>query len=184
MSEAGYDAMAVGNREFHFSQVGFRAKARRARFPLVSANLRSRVTGVTPPCSPFVWLDTPGMGRVAVFGLTVPMITERMTVRHISPFVFDDPVATCRAMSAQLRPNADLLICLSHCGLAVDRLLAEAASNVDVIVGGHTHAELPTGERIGQTLIVQAGSHARLYGIVRLEGSRDDWRTSCELAPL
>src|SRR5439155_3640467 len=42
MSDAGYDAMTVGNREFHFSQAGFCAKVSRARFPILCANVRAQ----------------------------------------------------------------------------------------------------------------------------------------------
>src|SRR5437016_6383316 len=46
MSDCGYDAMTVGNREFHFTAVGFRAKVSNARFPVLCANVRrSRTSG-------------------------------------------------------------------------------------------------------------------------------------------
>src|SRR5437588_12984859 len=40
MSGLGYDAMTVGNRDFHVSRTGFRSKLFRARFPLLCANVR------------------------------------------------------------------------------------------------------------------------------------------------
>src|SRR5437016_10023338 len=40
MSDCGYDAMTVGNREFHFTAAGFRAKVSKARFPVLCANVR------------------------------------------------------------------------------------------------------------------------------------------------
>src|SRR5689334_23789135 len=41
MSDVGYDVMTVGNREFHFSRMGFHAKLSRARFPVLCANVRA-----------------------------------------------------------------------------------------------------------------------------------------------
>ena len=40
MNTIGYDAMSVGNREFHFSRVGFHCKVGLARFPVLCANIR------------------------------------------------------------------------------------------------------------------------------------------------
>src|SRR5258708_455150 len=40
MSRIGYDAMTVGNREFHFTRKGFHTKLSRASFPILCANVR------------------------------------------------------------------------------------------------------------------------------------------------
>ena len=40
MTTVGYDAMTVGNREFHFSRVGFQTTLQRAKFPVLCANIR------------------------------------------------------------------------------------------------------------------------------------------------
>ncbi len=184
MSDLGYDGMAVGNREFHLTQSGFTAKTKLARFPVLSANIRPRSPAVTLPCAPFIKRDVDGFGSVAIFGITVPMITERMAVRHLSAYVFDDPEQTARAVAEQLRSECALLVCLSHAGLGVDRRIAQANIGIDVIVGGHTHAELSSGERHGTTLIVQAGSHARFLGRVTVSGEDASLSVSAELVPL
>jgi len=40
MSETGYDAMTLGNREFHVSDALLRAKIGKAKFPVLCANMR------------------------------------------------------------------------------------------------------------------------------------------------
>ena len=40
MNTIGYDAMTVGNREFHFSRPGFHCKVGLAHFPVLCANMR------------------------------------------------------------------------------------------------------------------------------------------------
>jgi len=168
MSDVGYDAMAVGNREFHFSQAGFCAKVRRARFPVLCANVRARSPEIRLPVVPFISRTLAGGLRVTVFGLTVPLITERMLVRTVSAYVFDDPLQTAARLVPTLRPDCDLLVCLSHIGLGKDRELAVRVPGIDLIVGGHTHEALETGERVGETLIVQAGRYAKLVGVVSI----------------
>jgi 2',3'-cyclic-nucleotide 2'-phosphodiesterase (5'-nucleotidase family) len=60
---------------------------------------------------------------VSIFGVTVPMVTERMAAKAMSAFLFDDPVTVARKQVANLRYNADILIALTHIGIAPDRNL-------------------------------------------------------------
>jgi 2',3'-cyclic-nucleotide 2'-phosphodiesterase (5'-nucleotidase family) len=180
MSDIGYAAMTVGNREFHFSRAGFHSKLSRSRFPILCANVRpSRRTHLSngdqdqiDESKPLVhaWrrfvLDN-GFS-IIVFGITVPMITERMLARKVSAYVFDDPIETARRLVPELigEQAPDLLIGLTHIGIRMDRLLAEQVPGIDLIIGGHTHVTISEGERVGSTLIVQAGSYGHLLGTV------------------
>lgn len=167
MSNTGYDAMTVGNRDFHFSQSGFAAKLFRARFPVLCANVRPRYPSAPLPAVASITKTLAGNVRVTVVGLTVPMITERMLVRKVSAYVFDDPLDTAARLIPDLRPHCDLLVCLTHIGLGRDRELAARVDGIDLIIGGHTHALLEEGERVGDTLVVQAGAHGRFFGTVQ-----------------
>ncbi len=182
MSRAGYDAMATGNREFHVTALGFRTKVSCAEFPVLCANVRARKAGVTVPTLRSHLFEAAGPVCVGVFGVMVPMVTERMAAAAVSAYVFDDPVGTARDLCAEMRDLCDLLVCVSHCGLARDREIAQAAPGIDLIVGGHTHATLPEGERVGETLIVQAGCHAKLLGRVEvgMDAGRPQMRASME----
>ena len=203
MSDAGYDAMTVGNRDFHFSKTGFEAKLRRARFPILCANVRRSnqpetleanfspeipVTknGNALPTVPYILKEMPGTGRVLIFGLTVPMITERMLSRKVSAYVFANPIQTAADCLPKWREQfqPDLVIALTHIGIQQDRLLAETVPGIDLLVGGHTHVVLERGETVGKTLLVQAGSHGRFVGVVTIEGSAGDWKMSARLETL
>jgi 5'-nucleotidase len=185
MSSIGYDAMTVGNREFHFTRKGFFAKLSLARFPILCANVRSAPADRPNPLPvrPSISFTIENM-RIAVFGLTVPMITERMLVRKVSAFVFDDPIETARHLLQDLRRNSDIVVCLSHIGLAKDRELARDVPNIDLIIGGHTHAVLPEGEWVGDTLIVQAGWWGHYVGIVDVELGKGKRDLTAKLEPL
>lgn len=167
MSELGYHAMTIGNREFHFTEAGFVATLNRARFPVLCANIRARGDARLPVQS-HVILDTP-VGRVGIFGVTVPMITERMLSQHVSAYVFDDPIRRGCEMAEELRPQVDLLIALTHIGLTRDTELAKNAQSIDLIIGGHSHSILEQPLREGRVAIVQAGCHARYLGRVEVE---------------
>lgn len=167
MSDAGYDAMAMGNREFHVTAYGLQCKLFRARFPVLCANITVRNPEALLPVRPYVRLSVAGK-TVCVLGLTVPMVTERMVVKHVSAYVFRDPVETARELVPPLRSEADLVICVSHLGIRTDTRLAKTVDGIDLIVGGHSHTPLASGTRIGSTWIVQAAPYARAFGRVEI----------------
>ena len=165
MSDTGYDAMTLGNREFHVADTLLRLKLSKAVFPVLSANIRWREDkGETLPVMPSLTKTLPNGLRVAVFGLTVPMVTPRMTARLVSAFVFDDPIETAKAQIARLRPDADILIALTHIGLREDERLAAACPGLDLIIGGHSHNKLHEPHVIAGVPIVQAGWFGHYLG--------------------
>ncbi|HUV05712.1 MAG TPA: metallophosphatase [Armatimonadota bacterium] len=182
MSDLGYDAMAMGNREFHFLAAGLRSKVKLARFPVLSANLRSSdsPTGVSKVAD--ASFNVNGL-RVIVFGLTVPMITRRMMASRLTPFWFDDPITTAAEIVPGLRERADVLIALTHIGIESDAELAGSVAGIDLIVAGHTHAVFPDPKFRGETAIVHAGYWGRYLGRVEISlpgtpGGGPDIRTA------
>ena len=169
MSETGYDAMTLGNREFHVADALLRLKIGKAAFPILCANIRWRDDqGETLPVVPSLVKTLPNGLRVGVFGLTVPMVTPRMTARLVSAFVFDDPVLEARRQIEALRPQVDALVALTHIGLREDERLAAACPELDVIVGGHSHNKLGEPKVVGGVPIVQAGWFGHFLGETEL----------------
>ncbi len=210
MSEAGYDAMAMGNREFHFLKPGLQSKVKLARFPVLCANmdcgrrgdpstvarfetsaapLRSaieasnRATVEGSPLRPHYIVERGGY-RVAIFGLTVPMITKEMLASRFSPYRFEDPIETAKAIVPALRDQADLVIAVTHIGIKADEALAQEVPGIDLIVGGHTHSVLHEPLMIGGTSIVQAGWFAHFLGKVQITGEPGNLSITGSLIPL
>ena len=169
MSETGYDAMTLGNREFHVADTLLRIKINKAAFPILCANIRWREDqGETLPVVPSLVKSLPNGLRVGVFGLTVPMVTPRMTARLVSAFVFDDPVAEARRQIEVLRPQVDALVALTHIGLREDERLAASCPELDLIIGGHSHNKLGEPKVVGDVPIVQAGWFGHFLGETEL----------------
>jgi 2',3'-cyclic-nucleotide 2'-phosphodiesterase (5'-nucleotidase family) len=180
MSDLGYAAMTMGNREAHVRQNLLELKIKSARFPILSANLTLRQPGSR--VRPFITADVEGT-RVGMVGLTVPMITRTMWSRHLADLIFENPYETAARMAAELRPKVDLLILLSHLGMKEDRRLAETG-DYDLILGGHSHVLTETPERIGSTWLCHTGSHARFAGIWNAERGANGWTVTGTLEPL
>ncbi len=68
----------------------------------------------------------------------------------------------------KLRRNVDLLVLLSHVGLNEDIRIAEAAPEIDIIFGGHSHTRLKAPTLINKTLILQSGGFGDLVGSLSL----------------
>ena len=69
--------------------------------------------------------------------------------------------------------NCDLVICLSHNGYETDLEIARNSSNIDIIIGGHSHTMLenhtaPNAD--GRPIIIaQVGKSALYLGKIELE---------------
>jgi len=170
MSETGYDAMTLGNREFHVADALLRCKIGKAQFPILCANMRWREdAGETLPVVPHILKTLSNGLRVGIFGLTVPMVTPRMKSRVLSAFLFDDPVAIAKQQIDLLRPQVDVLIALTHIGIREDERLAQSCPELDLIVGGHSHVTLETPQVVNGVPIVQAKMYGHYLGHVTLE---------------
>jgi len=159
----GLDASAVGNHEFDFGQAVLRERAGEAHFPFLAAN----IAGAGP------WkaseIRQVGALRVALFGLTTEETPVATHPRNVQGLVFDNAVATARRLVAELRPQADLVVALTHLGIEEDEKLAAAVPGIDIIVGGHTHVKLEQPERVGSTLVLQAFERGAFLGRLDLE---------------
>lgn len=167
MADIGYDAMVMGNREFHFRATGLESKVKLARFPVLSANIRCTKRSICSCIVPTVTFCIAGLS-VAVLGLTVPMITKQMLAAKISPFWFENPISAAKDIVPSLRDNADIIIALTHIGLRTDMELAAAVSGIDIVVGGHSHSLLSEPVWVGDTAVVQAGYWGRYLGKTEL----------------
>jgi 5'-nucleotidase len=180
MRQAGYSAVTLGNREFHILPSGFMAKVQGAPCPLLCANIRVRQPDAPLPTQP-AWRGEHRGVQIGIVGLTVPMVTPRMPSRVLSAYLFDPPLEVAREWIARLRPEVQLLIALTHIGINMDRKLAEACPQLDLIIGGHSHTPLAQPERVGRVWIAQSKPFARGVGVLHLTYTREGWMIEGEI---
>lgn len=156
LSSLNYDAMAMGNREFHFSNIGLKSKLKNAGFPILSANLKSDTIDIKSVIQPYI-IKSIGNINIGVFGLTVPMITKNMFVSKLSPFYFDNPIDSAKNIIKELKPKCNIIIALTHIGIDCDKKLAQNTDDIDIILGGHSHTIQPELLKINNTYISHSG---------------------------
>lgn len=148
MNAMKYDAATIGNHDFDNGVDGLAKQARIANFKLLSANYdfeETSMKGLTKPYHIF----KRGTFTIGVFGLGIEL-KGLVDPKMYSETKHKEPIEIAQKLSSYLRntKGCNLIICLSHLGLKYeskqvsDTILAEQCSEIDIILGGHTHTFL------------------------------------------
>ena len=177
MHALGYDAVTIGNHEFDYGPDVLADYLLAAGYPAAHDRTVVLASNTIPSMGHPVAqedlfrktavFDLENGLRVGVFGLLGAEAASLTS--DTGDFVFLDQHETAREMVAELRrQQVDIVIALSHAGLAEDRELARAVPGIHLIVGGHCHSALHEPVIEGSTIIVQAGSSSRYLGRIEL----------------
>lgn len=158
LDAAGYDAQAMGNREFHYLYGALRARSRAMQHPLLCSNLSDLRHRPYPFHSSLVLKDADSGHRLHLIALLVPQYKCASPWERVFGWRFLDPIETALAHARDV-PQGEAFIVLSHIGLRADRELAAAVPRIDLILGGHSHDTLMQPEVVGTTPIVHAGPY-------------------------
>jgi len=173
LNRLGIDAGVIGNHEFDLGRENAHRLAARATHPLMALDLRDEAGELEFPAEPVV-IERGGL-RVGVIGVTCQGLFEVCAETRVRGLRLDDQAATARRWAAELDPDTDLLVLITHNGADTDTTLARAlgGSGIDLIVGGHSHTRLEEPLLVGGILVVQAGSRLKNLGRVDLRVAED-----------
>jgi len=112
-----------------------------------------------------------GGARVGVIGQAFPYTPVSHPRRFVPDLTFGIREDGVQGLVNELRDDkkVDLVVLLSHNGVAVDLKLASRVHGLDVILGGHTHDALPQPILVGRTLVVNSGSHGKFLSRLDLD---------------
>ena len=181
LSALGVDAMTVGNHEFDLGPEALLGSLQYSfpvatdAFPILTANVDfsdPTISGLQDYVDAYTIKEF-GDLKVGIFGLTTPATN---LLSNPSPAVVSDDIVTIAAtMVGTLRTveNCDVVIFLSHLGVALDQVIVSYVPGINVIVGGHDHYKYEepitmTDPMGGTTWIVQAGSNYLNAGKMKL----------------
>lgn len=213
MKYIGIEATTFGNHEFDYRAEGLTSMLNEADgqgIPLVAANIDWEATladktlqedakELKAACDAYgvqdyMIIEHEGV-KAAVFGI---MGESAVDYAPESGLLFKDAGETAAAVVEKIKADgqADIIICLSHCGTVEneedvmeeteDYLIAQAVPDIDLIISGHTHTVLDEAVQVGDTYIVSSGSYNVNAGHVVLEKNSEDRYelASYELVPL
>jgi len=167
MSLMGYDAMTLGNHEFDNGLDELYSAMKHANFSIINSNYNFSQTILAAPIKEYDVFEKDNI-RIGVFGLGVKL-SGLVSTANYQGLTYDCPIATAKRIVPILRnkEKCDLVICLSHLGLAYDTEqvsdteVAKQVEGIDIIIGGHTHVRVSEPLYIAngkhETLVVQAG---------------------------
>ncbi len=197
----GIDAMALGNHELDMGNRLVADFLDLIDFPVLAANwdLSHEDPNKANPlalktnllcydsdkqCGQFL-VHGKGKERIAVFGLTLENMAQVASPDPDTLFLPIVDVAE-KTIAEIHRQGIQRIIVLSHLGYERDKWLALAVTDIDLIIGGHTHTfqgdfqSLGLGEKdqyaltVGSTVVVQSGCNALLLGQLSVTFDDDD----------
>lgn len=142
LNDARYDVVTLGNHEFDNGPVELARRLKNLKSEVVCANYDFKNTPLEGLVDPYVIVRKAGL-KIGVIGLLTDI--SRVVDRSlIEGFEYQEPAPIVNRLADYLKneKGCDLVLCLSHLGYTEDKELAAAISNVDVIVGGHSHTLL------------------------------------------
>lgn len=167
MSKLGYNAVTIGEHDFDKGPEGLKTYIKASSYPFLAANLEISSTSVLSGLiQPYVVLDIEGV-NVGVFGL---MTEDSNIFANIGKDILvTNPKVSARKVVDELKPKSDIIIALSHLGLAADRKLAKDVAGIDIIIGGGSKTKLSAPVIVNnssgnKTIILQAKNQGRYLG--------------------
>ncbi len=195
MKKMGYDVAAIGNHEFDYGPetLGRIIYKSAERGPIPALLLSNAVTDPVDIADDVIEsafndnlitrttiLEKNGLkiGFFSLMGVDADDVAP-----YAPPVTFSKQKRAARKMVKELKgQDCDLIICLSHSGLAKDKKgrwrgedykLARRVKGIDIIVSGHTHSKIEEPLNVKGTLIIQSGYHATYVGRLEVEVEND-----------
>ena len=185
MKKMGYNAATIGNHEFDAGLKTFKKNILNNDFQFISSNYDFTNTELEGLIDKYKIYNKGGI-KIGVFGLGIEL------KGLVSPSLYGetryyDPVDIAKDISSKLKfeKGCDLVVCISHLGHQYqndkisDTELAKLTSNIDLIIGGHTHTLLKEPlilyNYLGEEVIInQVGSSGVFVGKIDFNFTNDN----------
>jgi 2',3'-cyclic-nucleotide 2'-phosphodiesterase (5'-nucleotidase family) len=143
LNQLGFDGMTLGNHEFDAGDDVLGEFLDNLTFPIISANIKSDNPVLNRTIQPYHIYEE--------YGIAVIGVTTETTPNIASPgegTIFSDPVEAVQNAIDEIRTTTNItrIAALTHIGYEEDQKLAESTTGLYLIMGGHSHTPLGTGE--------------------------------------
>lgn len=163
-----FDAMTA-HWEFAYGPEQLRKVVGQLSYPLLACNVydKSSKEPAFPACRVF---ETGGV-KAGVIGIASTIVDKTMPPSFSKGLYFTLGNEELPGYIQKLRneDQVDLIIVLSHLGFPQDVKLAQEVKGIDVLLSSHTHNRLFAPKQVGNTIIIQSGSHGSFLGRLDLE---------------
>lgn len=175
----GYDATTMGNHELDNSLANLQTQLEKTGMRFLCCNVFFAGTNRTifPPYHIF---KRNGL-KIAVIGSIGNDAWASIDRKIRANLDGRDQTISVRQTAQRIRPYVDLIVVLSHAGIIEDKQMAADISEIDVLIGGHSHEELQvplliknnpkagaSNNGLDGTIVAQAGEHGVFLGKLNL----------------
>ncbi len=139
MNLMNYDAALIGNHEFDFGIDNMVTLFKMANFPIICSNYNVENTPLKDLVKPYIIIKQDGL-KIGVIGVSAPL-EGLVQADKCEDVTYIDPVEIGNKLAAQLKESehCDVVICLSHLGVKYDEYFIKNTTNIDAVLGGHSH---------------------------------------------
>lgn len=166
-----YDALVLGNHDWLIGPRALYDTLLKSNFqvPILSANLDfselPKNIDLKSYIHPYI-IKQFGDIKVGIIGLST---FQFVFDSFLKPVVLREPTRMARHYAKKLKEaGCQIIIVLSHLGVAQDKLIARFVPGVDLIVGGHTHYYLPKPLYVNKVPITHVGRWGEYVGEIEL----------------
>lgn len=188
MKKMGYNAATIGNHEFDAGLSSLKTNILNNDFQFISSNYNFDNTELEGLVNKYKVYKKQGI-KIGVFGLGIELNGLVNSSLYLETKYYD-PVEIAKEMTTKLKKEkkCDLIICISHLGHSYqnekisDLKLGKLTSDIDLIIGGHTHTLLKKPEIIKNSknedvIINQVGSNGVFIGKIDFHFSKLNKKT-------
>lgn len=149
-NEMEYDVVNVGEKDLMMGSKFLLDLTRNAKFSFISANLLDRKTrkGIFKP---YVIKEMAGL-KIGIIGLIDDQYESALQEKEPGLSI-SDPISASKALTKSLREYCDLIVILSQLGESLDKKLARANGEIDLILAGGGEAKKTVSERVNEVPI-------------------------------
>lgn len=156
MKNYGYDAIAVGNREFHYFRNVFEGRARQVDIPFISANLHDLKN--EDFIKPFIIKEVEEL-KIGITGITPIQYSKRSFLKKITSFEFLDYKQSLENVFKIMEKKVDLIIVLAHLEFKKIEVMAKQFKESLIFLGGHDHRILFKPVKVNNSYLFYSGCY-------------------------
>lgn len=147
MNQIGYNVGTLGNHEFDNGIDELARLLAMAKYPIVCANYDVAGTPLEPYVKPTTVIEKAGI-KIGFIGIGIDP-EGLIAKKNFGGIKYLDPVKTANKYARELKDaGCDMVVVVSHIGYFADeddkgdRMLAMNSTDIDLIIGGHSHTDL------------------------------------------
>jgi len=176
ISKIGYDGIMVGDQELNMGLDFLPQALKKNNVRVIASNLMW--CDEEKACyyfGNFYYTKNMGAYRVGVVGIINEKAVKYLEADVKKKLIINDPIEELKNSVELLKKykKVDIIVVISHCGNDFDKEIAEKVKGIDIILGGHNQMFFEKGEKVKDTIIIQAGQDGNYVGKLKIYMGQD-----------